>query len=285
MNPLNIANLEKKLESETGTSWTLGVSTLLSPGNPVKAINKIVEANLNFQRIEISLPERPDDEKRVANQLTKERKKNNLEYSVHTPFLYDNLAHPKESVREIYVDEGIKAIDLAARIGAGHVVFHPGVLFYRRNLPPLDVFESFRKSREVYLENSLRSLTEISGYATSQNIATLIENLPHGLCDRPEDVKFLLSKLENSNFLLDIGHANISDSLEDLLELNPQYFHFHDNDGKKDNHEQLGKGTIDLDWLIARLSNSGGSKTIIFELYSLDDVLSSLENLEKSLES
>lgn len=281
---MNIANLEKKLESETGTSWTLGVSTLLSPGHPVKAINKIVEADVSFQRIELSLPKNLEDGKRVVNQLIEIRKKHNLVYSLHSPFLYDNLAHPKESIREIHVDEGRKAIDLAANIGAGHVVFHPGVLFYRQNLPPLEVFDSLRKPREVYLKNSLRSLAALSEYAASQNIIPLIENLSHGLCDRPEDVKFLLSKIENSNFLLDIGHANISDSLEELLELNPQYFHFHDNNGKKDEHEKLGKGTIDLDRLIARLSNSGESKTIIFELYSLEDVFSSLDYLAKALE-
>lgn len=282
---MNIASLEEKLEAKTDSNWTLGVSTLISPDDPVKGVREILATDVDFKRIEIALAKQLDDETRLVNQLTELRREHNLRYSVHSPFLYDDLAHPKESFRQINVDEGRKAIDLAARIGARHTVFHPGDLFYRRNLPSLEVFEPFRKPRKEYLKNSLQSLTALSEHASSHGVVPLIENLSPGLCDRPEEVRYLLSRLENSNFLLDIGHANISGSLEELLELNPEYFHFHDNDGEGDDHISLGVGTIDLGQLTTRLMDYEGDKTIIFELYSLEDVLNSLDALEEFLAS
>lgn len=281
---LNIASLEEKLEAATGSNWTLGVSTLISPDDPVKGVNEILETNVGFQRIEVALAKQLDDEERCVNQLIELRRKHNLRYSVHSPFLYDDLAHPKEEIRKINVSEGRKAIDLAARIGARHAVFHPGDLYYRQNLPSMEVFEPFRKPREKYLRSSLQSLTTLTEHATSHGVVPLIENLSSGLCDRPEEVRYLLSRLENSKFLLDIGHANISGTLEELLELNPQYFHFHDNDGEGDDHSPLGKGTIDPDKLFDRLMDCEGKKTILFEHYSLEDVLTSLDVLKKYLE-
>lgn len=282
---MNIATLETKLKEEYDLDWTIGISTLLSPHDPVEGINKLIEADLEPGRIEIALAKQLDDEEKIIKRLKKLKRKKDLRYSVHTPFLYDDLAHPKDRIRQIHLDEGRKAIDLAARLEARHIVFHPGEFFFRQNLPPLELFKPFRNSRESYLKNSEKSLTSLSRHGSSLGVNLLIENLPHGLCDRPEEIKYLLPKIENSNFILDIGHANISGSLKELLDLEPGYFHFNDNNGKTDNHRRLGKGSIDLRWLISRLRDYGGDKTIIFELYSLEDVLSSLETFEDALES
>lgn len=281
---MNIPSLEKKLEVETGSSWTIGVSTLLSPYDPAKGVTELLESNLDLRRIEIALADQLENEERTGKRLAELGGKYDLQYSVHAPFLYDDLAHPKDTIREINVDEGVKTLDLAASIEARHVVFHPGEFFFRQNLPPLDVFEPFRKSREDYLRNSLQSLTTLSEYGTSRGVDLLIENLPHGLCEGPEEMKYLLSRIQNSSFIMDIGHANISGSLEELLDLKPQYFHFNDNDGEEDDHRPLGKGAIDLNRLITRMTEYEGDKTIIFELYSLEDVQASLEVFRECLE-
>ena len=282
---MNIARIERRLEEQTGSSWTIGVSTLLSPHDPAQGIIDLLDVTEGLGRVEIALARQLDDEKRAVDRLTDLKEKHDIQYSVHAPFLYDDLAHPRDSVRKLYVDEGKKAIDLATRIGALHTVFHPGELFFRQNLPPVELFESFKISRENYVSNSLKSLTTLSEYASDHGVNPLIENLPHGLCDGPEEIRYLLSRLDNFNFLLDIGHANISRTLDQLLELEPRYFHFNDNDGEEDDHRRLGEGTIDFDLLLDRLRGYAGDKTIIFELYSLEDVLASLEALENLLES
>jgi len=280
---VNIASLENKLREETGSDWTIGISTLLSPYNPVKGVNELLEADLNLGRIEIALVRQLENEDRVVEKLVELGKKHDMLYSVHTPFLYDDLAHPKKRVRGVYVDEGKKAIDFAASIEASRVVFHPGEFFFRQNLPPLELFEPFKKSRRSYLKRSLKSLRKLSTHGSSRGVKLLIENLPHGLCNRSEDLEYLLSRVENSNFIMDIGHANVSDSFEELIELKPRYFHFNDNNGEVDDHRPLGEGNIDLSFLMTQLKGYGGDKTIIFELYSLEDVLASLEVFENIL--
>ena len=281
---MNILELERQLKEKTKINWTIGVSTLLSPRDPAKGIRELLEELDGLRRIEIALAKQLDEEEETVKQLINLREKHGLDYSVHTPFLYDNLAHPKKQLRQIHVEEGKKAIDLAARLKARYVVFHPGELFFRNNLPPVEVFKSFKRPRESYLESSLESFQTLSSHGASLGVNMLIENLPHGLCDRAEELEYLLSNIDNSSFILDIGHANISRSLEELLELKPQFFHFNDNDGKVDDHRQMGKGAINLTYLLNRMASYDGDKTIIFELYSLEDVLGSLRALENYLE-
>ena len=111
-----------------------------------------------------------------------------------------------------------------------------------------------------------------------------MENLPSGLCDKPNEVEDLLSRLTTAEFLLDIGHANVSGTLDELIGLHPRFFHFHDNGGEDDSHGTLGEGTINLARLLKKLKGYDSSKTIIFELYSIEDVLSSLQYFKSSLE-
>ncbi|MFB6291239.1 MAG: sugar phosphate isomerase/epimerase family protein [Candidatus Bipolaricaulia bacterium] len=280
---MNLQKLEDRITEKHNTNCTIGISTLLTPNNPFQGVSKLLKADLNVRRIEIALAKQLKDEERIVQSLVDLKTEHELQYSVHAPFLYDDLAHPKEPIRDIFVNEGKKAIDFATKIGASHTVFHPGELFFRQNLPPLQLFDSFKQPRGSYLDNSLKSLKRLSNYASQNGIDLLIENQPHGLCDRHEEIKYLSSQLENADFLLDIGHANISGSLEDLLKLNPQNFHFSDNDGKEDLHRQLGAGTIDLTWVMDRLLDYKESKEIIFELYSLKDVLASIEVLKTKL--
>ena len=280
---MNLAVLEKKLRSETGYNWTIGLSTLISPHDPASGVEEILSAGVGVRRIEIALAKQLEKEENTVSKLRRLKEENDLIYSVHAPFLYDNLAHPKDRIREIYVEEGVKAIDLAASIGAHQTVFHPGELFFRNNLPPLEVFKPFRKSRESYLKSSLASLRKLAKHGSRKEVNLLVENLPHGLCDRSDEISYLLSRLQGSEFILDIGHANISESLEELLGLEPKYFHFNDNDGESDEHLPLGKGNINIEKLMDLLQGYPGDKTIILELYSLDDLLASLEVLKKSL--
>ena len=280
---MKIETLTRKIKSKYNLDWTLGASTLPYPHDPIEGVKKFLEADIDINRFEIAIAQPLDDQKKTAEELRRLGQENDLEYSVHTPFLYDDLAQPHKSVRKVYTDEGKNAIDLASEIDGNHVVFHPGRLFFRQTLPDISAFKPLRNSRKSYLESSLESLTKLSEYAKPRGVKILVENLPFGLCKSPDDVNYLLSRLDNADFLLDVGHANISGTLKELLALQPQFFHFSDNDGENDQHVQLGKGTVDLDLLLERMLHYDGDKTIIFELYSIDDVVKSLETFERHL--
>ncbi|MBS3787588.1 sugar phosphate isomerase/epimerase [Candidatus Bipolaricaulota bacterium] len=281
---MNIAQLQQEMEDTLGSELTLGVSTLTYPHDPVQATEEFLEAGLEPHRVEIALAKPLENPGKAIQELRALKNKHELAYSVHVPFFYDDLAHPEEAIRKVYVDFARDSIDMASELGARHVVVHPGGRYFDQVLPPEEALEPLKVPREEYVRNSLRSLNTLSEYAYSCGVELLIENLAGGLCDNPEEVDHLISPWPNASFLLDTGHGNVSGTLHELLELKPLYFHFHDNSGEEDDHGKLGEGNIDLARLLDQLRDYGGKKTIILELYSLEDVIGSLNTMEEALQ-
>jgi len=277
---LNIPQIERTLKDKFGFEAKIGASTLTYPGNPVKAINEFLGAEIGLNRYEITLGKPLDNQEKAIEKLKSLSQEEQLEYSAHVPFLYDDIAHPHPGIREVHVNEAKRTIDLAAEIGANRVVVHPGDRFFDSILPPNETLDSLKVPREEYLRNSRESLQAIGNYAGSQGVTLLVENLARGLCDLRKEMRETLASTPNSEFLLDIGHANVSGTIDELLDLEPSFFHFHDNDGEKDSHSELGQGTIDLTKLMKGLAQYPGEKTIIFELYGLKDLTESLEKIQ-----
>lgn len=280
---MNIPEFERMMEEELGSEVSVGISTLTYPHDPVQAIEELIEAELDPRRVEIALGKPLENQAEVNQKLIELKDAHGLSYSVHVPFLYDDLAHPEEGIRKAYVDLARDSIDTAAQLGARHVVVHPGGRFFDRVLPNSEALDPLKIPREDYVRNSLRSLTALSEYALPREVELLVENLPGGLCDVPEEVERIVSSQPNPEFLLDTGHGNVSGTLYELLELEPQHFHFHDNSGDEDAHLSLGRGTIDIGRLLSKLKNYGGEKNIIIELYSLEDVLKTMNVLKANL--
>ncbi len=281
---MNITRIEDSIRENFGSKWTLGASTLPFPHDPVKGVRELLNADIQLNRIEIALAEPLGENNNTVKELNRLKEKHDLEYSVHVPFLYDDLAHQHEPIRRVFIEEAKKAIELARRIGAGGVVLHPGYLFIRNTLPEIPALEPLQYPRKSYLQNSLQSLQELSEYSLALDLKLLVENLPAGLCDEAGEVRKVISSLDNAEFLLDIGHANVSGTMNDLLNLEPRFFHFHDNGGAEDSHEKLGAGTVDLKGLLEKLKEYRTEKTIIFELYTVSDVLSSLNTFKNTLD-
>lgn len=282
---MNIPQIEKGLKDKFGFKATIGASTLTYPGDPIKAINEFLEAEIGLSRFEITLGKPLENREETIRELKNLSQEEGLEYSAHVPFLYDDISHPHPGIRGVYVDEAKRTIDLAAEIGANRVVVHPGDRFFDSILPPNETLESLKVPRESYLRNSRESLQTLGKYAGSRGVTLLIENLASGLCDLKEEMRETLASTPNSEFLLDIGHANVSGTMDGLMKLEPRYFHFHDNNGEEDSHLELGAGTIELNRLIRKASEYNSQKTLIFELYSVNALRKSLKSLERALEA
>jgi sugar phosphate isomerase/epimerase len=76
---------------------------------------------------------------------------------------------------------------------------------------------------------------------------------------------------------LDTGHANIDDPeanrvLDFITKFGHRIGHVHlsDNLGRRDDHFQLGKGTIDFDKIARALNECGYDDTITLEIFSED---------------
>lgn len=278
----DIAKIEQLAKDHLGQEWEIGISTLTYPHDPVRAIKELIEAGIEVQRIELALGRRVKFGGYIDDLLTL-KKRHGLEFSVHVPFLYDDLAHPHPEIRKVHVSEVRKTIELADLLGASWVVVHPGHLFFEDSLPTVDALDSLRESRELYLQNASSSIAELVDYPPLKDIDMCIENLP-SLGQNKKEIEKLIPNSSRAQFLMDFGHANIPKTISELLSLKPHHFHLHDNKGKQDQHLKLGAGNVDLTKMIRNMLDYGGKKIIILELYSLSDITESLNFFVEALE-
>ena len=270
-----MGNLENCFIDMSEGVFSLGVSTLFKPRNPHKAIKEILAAGINTDTVEIAIADQiPFGEARKIKNLGKEK---NIDFSVHAPFLFDDIAYPHDEIRKIFVNEVKKSIDFAEQIGAKMVNTHPGKKSIRP--PEVDVFSELPYQKDLYLKNSMESLAEIKNYAESKNIIMAVENTSEGVGKSPRNINTLISKTEGVIFNLDIGHSNITRNTEEFLELPISHMHLHDNDGVEDRHRPPGEGNINFKELKENLLNKGYKGKIILELYSIAEILKGLEYL------
>ena len=87
-------------------------------------------------------------------------------------------------------------------------------------------------------------------------------------------MRYLLERNPDVYLLLDIGHANLgvekntAPAYLKLFGKRIKHIHMHDNDGRRDQHLELGKGNIDWKGIVVLLKKSGYDKTITLETFN-----------------
>ncbi|RKN73023.1 sugar phosphate isomerase/epimerase family protein [Paenibacillus ginsengarvi] len=162
-------------------------------------------------------------------------------YTVHPPAWDTNLTSENRAIRDASFEEYRKSIEFAGRIGATHVVIHPGFRFS----PAFDSETAAKRAEE-----SVSRLCEI---AAPLGVKLAIENVGYGgssLFTQDEYVRFV-ERLDAAVavYLVDTGHAHINgwDIPALLRQTAPRLgcVHLHDNHGEADEHLPIGEGTIE----------------------------------------
>lgn len=195
----------------------------------------------------------------------------NCPISFHGPFLdlvpysYDTLIH--EATRIRYQ----QCYDAARKFGAKHIIYHT---CYGSN----QYYPSIWRERTVQF---FRKFMEDKG----EEIAIHLENV----YDR--DYSYLLEVIQEVNHkafsaCLDIGHVNChSDrSLEkwiDGLGENIGHVHLHNNDGTRDAHQSLNRGSIQIPEIIAQLQKTCPNADWTIEVNTYEDAITSFDMLNK----
>ena len=191
-----------------------------------------------------------------------------LPFTVHGPFTHYGLGHPYEPVRRAAVKLHRRHMKVAARLGAKLYVVHP-------DLQPEPA------ERDPEIARALeRSFADLCAIQDRLGLPVAVENMAESDCSHftaPGDLD-----LQGLGVALDIGHAALTGTLEEWL-AEPQaillHVHLHDNQGVggMDLHLPLGAGTVDVAPVLAAARAAGA--TIVFELASEADVISSLDHL------
>jgi sugar phosphate isomerase/epimerase len=188
-------------------------------------------------------------------------------YAVHSEFRERwDLAAPDPAQRAFSVAANQAVIRAAARLGARHVVVHPG----QELVPDEAVGEQLRRAEE-----SLRRLAPV---AREAGVRLAVENLPPGYVGgNREQMAALLEGLdpETFGFCCDTGHAAVAGEgpAAYVRAFAPRLWgiHYHDNGGK-DDHLFPGRGRIDWEDFFAALREIGYALPITVEALPPEDM-------------
>ena len=195
-----------------------------------------------------------------------------FEVVLHLPYgAKNNIASFKNL--DVVMDRLKKAIDFAAKYHANGVTLHPGELDGVLN-------------RKEALDLSIENTKILAEYASQYNIDIMVENLigAHELCLTIEEMQYFQEQvnMENVGITLDCGHYHAShqtiEPVKDLVKYvetfgkKIMHLHLHDNHGERDEHMQMGLGTIDFNSYFAALQKVGFSRLygseVLFKDYS-----------------
>jgi len=197
-----------------------------------------------------------------------------LKYSVHAPFSDINIASPSKPILKAMLKRLEKSIANASDLDAYVWVFHPGLktgvsMFY----PGMDWLQNLE---------TVRLLFQI---ANDYSVRIAIENVPEPypfIMKGVEDfTRFYDQVNEEINLALDIGHANINGQIEQFLTTFAHkivHIHAHDNDGKSDQHQGVGYGTVDWKHTADTMRKISYGKVVIIE--SIDHIEESMRKLK-----
>ncbi|MDR0911420.1 MAG: sugar phosphate isomerase/epimerase [Methanobrevibacter sp.] len=183
-----------------------------------------------------------------------------LELFLHGPTIDINPGSMNEGIREESKKQIIETLELADYLGAIAITTHPGVVHRREKI-----------FRDMATEFAIECFQECQEFAEDLGVTLSIENMAKrfsylGSC--PEELD-KIAKAVGCDVTIDWGHANTYENPNEYLKLdNISYFHLNDNNGIKDQHLNLGKGTADFSRDFLNKVNYG-----IIELNKYENVL------------
>ncbi len=198
-----------------------------------------------------------------------------LSYSIHAPISDINIGSLNERIREDSVIELLTTAESAANLNIDLMTIHPGMTSMA--VPYME---------EKAVEKAKKSLRSLDRISSEYGVRIAVENMPafpFMLGRTAEEMKDLIEST-NLGFCLDIGHANTTDQIDDLIrEFKDRLInvHIHDNHGENDEHLTLGEGSIDFKRVLDLLK--GYSSNFIIESRSFPSAVDSQDYLRPLL--
>ena len=216
----------------------------------------------------------------VLRRLAEARREHNLVFSLHGPYV--NIGSPLPYRWRAAVDEHLRALEVAQRIGAATYTIHPGFAEAKYATPEL-----LARGRAL----TARALQELARNA--ERVTLCLENqnpaeVGKAKCAaQPSELREILAEAgEGIQITWDVGHAHLlpGGALGFVREFGLERVavaHLHDNAGIQDTHDVPGTGTLPWPELLPLLLGSGGEVALYLELSSEQDLLRGRDFLAK----
>lgn len=176
-------------------------------------------------------------------------------YSVHAPTSDINIAAVNSRMRQASIAVLDDTMAACARIGADHLVVHPGYAPY----------EQVRGRSHAAL---LTSLDDLARLQEEHGVRACVENMGMWECCHFRGPKFISELVARGlGCTLDVGHAQLNGNLTAFLAVGGFcHVHLHDNCGTNDDHAACGDGDIDFPSVMQHL----GGASLVIETKELD---------------
>lgn len=231
----------------------------------INTYEKLLKDNI-FQAIEIFYPyDKTEEERTIYTKNILNLMKYNIEIVLHLPH-GKNSDLLNENEYDIILQRFKDAIDYAKQFNVNKLTLHLGS------------YNNHQIDRQYFVNKCIDTVKVLSDYCYPMEL--MIENMPgsNELGYSPYEIKEIIEKSYRSNvkFILDFGHANVSEySINDYIEILGKYLmhlHISDNDGTRDQHKPIGCGNIDYKNIFKLLKN-------YHELYCLEIIYQSDNDL------
>jgi len=254
----------------------IGLSSLYLMGKPFESLLRSISLH------EVGLWEIVDenslklDEHRIQS-LRKLKQERNLRVTVHAPFTDVNIASLVPEVRQMAMRRLEQSMRHASQLEAEVWVMHPGLR---------GALTAFYPEKEWRL--NVEAIASLAALAQEMGVQMCLENMPRGfsvLMSDHESFNRIHDELgwERFKIVLDIGHANTTGAVSTFLDrFSSQivHVHAHDNQGRLDTHDEIGKGTVNWPTVAQKIRKSS-CRTVVVE--STNGVDASLERLQQLL--
>jgi len=200
-----------------------------------------------------------------------------MKYSIHAPICDINIASLNERIREASVEEMLRTMEHANKMGIKMITIHPGLYS--------TVFHGVNERSAALAK---RSLKRIEKGSEEYGVTAAIENMPSLRIMMGQTPKGLLELIDGTDLMIcfDIGHANTTGLTEECIDSFGERIvniHIHDNMSKNDDHMTIGEGEIDFIKVLSRLKWYRGN--YIIESKSMESAAISKKRLEGMLHS
>ncbi len=198
-----------------------------------------------------------------------------LGISVHAPMSDINISSHVDKIREASIEEMISSFKKANELDAKRVTVHPG------SIPVMAL-----KFPDKILEYNMKSLKYLQTQAEEYGVSMCVENMP--LMERLlyTNIEALYEDVANEikcAITLDVGHGhNNGFSVDEMLKSKDiHHIHLSDNDGSFDMHDALGTHDIDFKRLFELLRKNRYDDICVIEVYTVHQILKSIEYLKE----
>jgi sugar phosphate isomerase/epimerase len=231
-------------------------------------------AGLGIRGIEVKLGQDDLISSRMRSWLEPTLPSYDFQIYTHLPYLHgeDNIASPDPKRADRAGRIMIESIEFSSGLGCSLVNTHMGV----------DL------GKGPHIDRAASRLMKIAGEARDLGVDISVENQEnrcHGILNSPEDIEILIESFPEVHLTYDAGHGNthgfgVAEFLPVMVE-RLSYLHLHDNNGGWDEHLGLGKGNLDIPFLMEELGKADSDHRVPLTLeLSLQDLGSSLEYLK-----